>query len=109
MDNRRLTRAAVEARLAEVGIQADYMLTDSDPPFIVWHFDGAKITASDDGTRRVRTDTVVIILYGNEYSEANIDAVADAFADFDIDIDNAYISTEELYETTFTISHTGKY
>lgn len=109
MDNRRLTRAVVEARLAETDINTDYMLTDNDPPFIVWYYDTARITTSDDGTRRVRTDTVVIKLYDNEYSEANVDKVADAFADFDIDITNAYISNEQLYETTYTITHTGKY
>jgi hypothetical protein len=39
----------------------------------------------------------------------DIDAVADAFSDFDIDITNAYIDTEQLYETTFIITHKGKY
>lgn len=109
MDNRRLTRAFIEARLAETGINADYMLTDNPPPFIVWYFDTGKITASDDGTRRLREDTVVIKLYDSEYSETNTDAVADAFSDFDIDISNEYISNEQLFETTFTITHTGKY
>ena len=84
------------------------MLSDNAPPYIAWNFVRARISASDDGIRRVREDTVIIRLYQADYSQANVDKVVNAFADFEIDVSEDYISAEQLYETSFTITHTGK-
>lgn len=109
MDSRRLTKERVEQRLNSIaGIPYDYMLSDKDPPYIAWNFVRALITASDDGIHRVRQDTIMIRLYQAEYSQTNVDKVANAFSDFEIDMSEDYISAEQLYETTFTITHTGK-